>query len=247
MKTLAYILLVLSVLASILWFARKNIYQRVVTSHLNEKMPGFELTDLDSSAIKLGDYQGKILVLDFWTTWCGACTRAFPDFKKLYARYENNPDVAFLAVNTSEGNDSIDKVRRFMEQNRYPFPVAYDADAVLTSRFGIKYYPTLMIIDRAGRLRIKHIGYSQSLEDYETLISKYIDELLAAAEHSDSSEILNFYFSLGNLMFSDNLVALFHQAYPKVGIKSDLGITCFLSLDNRIRLNCKILSIKEKG
>jgi cytochrome c-type biogenesis protein len=96
---------------------------------LNEKIEPFELTDLDGNLIESSDFQGKVLVLDFWSTWCGVCRTAFLEFQKVYRKYKHHPEVAFLAVNTSRGDDSPERVKRFVEINSYEFPVAYDEDS----------------------------------------------------------------------------------------------------------------------
>ncbi len=238
MKRAFCILVIVALAGGGLWLGRQNIYQLIVTDHLNEEIDEFVIRDLRGNPLKLTDYEGKILVLDFWTTWCGACIRGLPDFQKVFAKYENNPEVAFLAVNTSHGGDSIDNVKAFIENNRYSFPFAYDADAVLSSKFKIKYYPTLMIIDRASKLRIKHIGYSKSLEDYEALISQYIEELLNETEYS-SSEILNVYIGIGDLIFLEKVTSTLNRIFPQFPKRPSLGIACFLSLEDRVNLRCK--------
>jgi len=81
-RTSIFLAVFLVVLA--MWFSRKMIYRVVVTTHLDEKLAEFELQDLDSNLILSADYKGKVLVLDFWTTWCGMCLKAFPDFQEVY-------------------------------------------------------------------------------------------------------------------------------------------------------------------
>jgi len=110
------------------------------------------------------------------------CRKAFPEFQKVFDRYKDYPDVAFLAVNTSQGGDSIEKVRAFVENNKYTIRFAYDVGATVSSMLEIKYYPTLLVIDKSGNLRYKHIGFSDKLENYGLLLSNHIQQLISLNE-----------------------------------------------------------------
>ncbi|NIR49959.1 TlpA family protein disulfide reductase [candidate division KSB1 bacterium] len=178
MRILKYAVIAGLICFSALWIARKSIYRWIVTARLNEPIEDFRLLDLQGNVINSTDFEGQILILEFWATWCGACRKALPEFHRVFDKYKDNPGVAFLAVNTGQDGDSIDRVRAVVEQNGYSFPVAYDTDATLSTKLGIKYYPTLMIVDREGKLRFKHIGYSESLEDYEALIAGHLQNYL---------------------------------------------------------------------
>jgi thiol-disulfide isomerase/thioredoxin len=157
---------------------RQKVYQFTVTSHVNEELSGFALMDLQGNAIHSSTLKHKILVLDFWSTWCGACLQSFPDFQSVYEKYRVNPNVVFVAVNMGRDGDTPEKVREFMNEYRYTFPVAYDEGARLSARFEVKYLPTLLIVDQAGIIRLRHIGFSKTLENYALLLSKHINELL---------------------------------------------------------------------
>jgi thiol-disulfide isomerase/thioredoxin len=166
-------------IAAGLWAMRQQAYQFIVTSHLNEEFAGFALKDLQGNAIHSSELGGKLLVLDFWTTWCGACQQSFPELQSVYEKYRANPNVVFLAVNMDRDGDTPEKVREFNNAHRYKFPIAYDEGSKLTDRFAVKYLPTVLIVDQAGTIRLRHIGYSKTLENYSSLLSKHIDELLA--------------------------------------------------------------------
>ncbi len=184
MKRAIYIVGAALVLMSSLWLARKQIYHFVVTDQLNQDFVDFTLQDLSGGTITASDYEGKILVLDFWGTWCGLCVNAFPEFQKVVDSYQDNSKVAFLAVNVGRGGDSIGIVRDFVKRKEYRFPMAYDSDSALSARLGIKHYPTLMIIDTEGRLRFKHIGYHATLEDYSGLLKQSIESIINESVHS---------------------------------------------------------------
>lgn len=178
MKKPTYVLVAVVILAAGLWLSRRQIYQSIVTSHPNEMMRNFEVVDLDGRRIQLTDYRGKVLVLDFWGTWCGACIQAFPELESIAAKYAKSQDVAFLAVNTGKGGDSLNKVRKFLETNELKIPVAYDSGGRLSSQLDIEYYPTLLVIDAGGTLRLRHIGFSSALENYAAMVEQHIEKLL---------------------------------------------------------------------
>jgi thiol-disulfide isomerase/thioredoxin len=177
-KRIILSVLTIMFIAAGLWAMRQKVYQFIVTSHVNEELFGFALMDLQGNAIRSSALKDKILVLDFWTTWCGACLQSFPELQSVYEKYRANPNVAFLAVNMGRDGDTPEKVREFINAHRYTFPVAYDEGSKLTERFEVKYLPTVLIVDQAGTIRLRHIGYSKTLENYSALLSKHVDELL---------------------------------------------------------------------
>ena len=145
---------------------------------LNKPAPKFSLSWLDGGQLTSGDLLGKIVVLDFWATWCGPCNQEFPEYQKLYQRYKDNPRVSLVAVNTSWNNDSVEKAKNFLQAKSYNFPAAYDEDGSVTGQFNITGIPTLIILDKSGNIRNKHVGFDQS-EDFVGIISEKIDGLLA--------------------------------------------------------------------
>ena len=187
MKKHYYLIAGIVILISGLWLARREIYGFIVTEHLNEILPGFELQDLDGQVIKSSQFAGKLLVIDFWNTWCGACVNAFPEFQKVFEDYKHDPRVAFLAINTSRGEDTVEKVRAFLDKYEYSFPVAYDKDARISDGFEIKYLPTLFIVGQMGRVRLRHIGYSSKFEEYGMVLREHIDKLLNASNPEKGS------------------------------------------------------------
>ena len=174
MKKRTIIFLRVFLVVAAMWLSRKIIYRVVVTTHLNEKLAEFELQGLDGNLILSADYKGKVLVLDFWTTWCGVCLKAFPDFQEVYEKFKDHPDVAFLALNMGR-KDPIEQVRAFLGTNSYSFPVAYDEGSKISDRLEINHLPTLLVINKSCRIRTRHIGYSKAMEDYATQISDYIE------------------------------------------------------------------------
>lgn len=115
------------------------------------------------------DWQGKVVLLDFWHTRCGVCFRKFPLLQKLYDRYKDHPSVRILAVNKPLETDSAGQAFAMVKQREYSFPVLIPTDKLLPEAFEVKAYPTTVVINKAGS-----VIYKGSIENAEAVI----DELL---------------------------------------------------------------------
>ena len=136
--------------------------------------PEFNLETLDGDSIRSADLKGKVVVLDFWATWCGPCIDELPQFQATVDRWADRPEVVFLAVSVDEDDDVV---RRFMTKNDYDFPVARDGK--VDDDFGVSAIPTIVLIGREGRIQYRHVGFD-SEEDLTQKLSDKIDFLLGA-------------------------------------------------------------------
>lgn len=116
-----------------------------------------ELTDQYGNTHTLSQYNGKVIFLNFWATWCGPCRNEMPDIQKLYEEYSaqgGDADVVILGVAGpllgQEG--SSEDIAAFMEENGYTYPVLMDESAEMFSQYGISAFPTTFMIDRDGGL-----------------------------------------------------------------------------------------------
>jgi Tol biopolymer transport system component/peroxiredoxin len=148
----------------------------IAVKKLNRPAPSFELVLLDGGTVSSQSLKGRVVVLDFWTTWCQPCRREFPELEKVYARFRARPDVAFYAVDGDRG-DTPEQARRYFQEAGYRIPVAYDHGSKVYTAFGAPGFPTLVVIDREGRLRFRHTGFLGA-EDFIGNVTALLDHLL---------------------------------------------------------------------
>ncbi|HEY3938436.1 MAG TPA: redoxin domain-containing protein [Bryobacteraceae bacterium] len=140
-------------------------------------IPEFSVTELDGTVLRSSELRGRVVVIDFWATWCPPCRQEFPELEKVYRRYRTNPNVKFLAIDVNREGETPEKARAFIKKAEYTIPIAYDSNEVVT-RLKAQGYPHLLVLDRTGHLRIEHVGYDGAEHLIENL-SKEIDKLLS--------------------------------------------------------------------
>lgn len=132
-----------------------------------ETAPDFELKTLDGETVKLSDYQGKKVILNFWATWCPPCKAEMPLMENYYDKAQKE-NVEILAVNLTTEDRGIDKVEAFVKANHLSFPIPMDKEGDVGSVYQAVTIPTSYIIDAQGRVQKKHIGPmdEKTMEDY---------------------------------------------------------------------------------
>ena len=125
----------------------------------------FTALDSNGNTVKLSDYVGKPIVLNFWATWCVYCKQEMPDFDKAAKELT---DVTFLMVNaTTTYDETVDAAKKYVEQNGFEFPVLYDTKGEAINSFGVSGFPTTFFIDEGGTVRL----YVSGAIGYETILS----------------------------------------------------------------------------
>lgn len=134
--------------------------------------PDFTVQDWDGNEVKLSDYIGKPMVLNFWAHWCGPCQQEMPEFNEVYE--ELGGEVTFLMVHVGAAvDDGKDKVT----EGGYTFPVVFDTESTAAYTYGVNAYPTSFFIDAEGDLQAYYVGMMD-----RTLLQTGIDMIYAPEE-----------------------------------------------------------------
>lgn len=134
--------------------------------------PDFSLLNLNGETVSLSGLKGKIVILDYWATWCGPCVASFPGMQKAVTKYANDPNVVFLFINTRQTEPNREElVKKFIADKKYNFNVLYDTKSKqdpnkfdLISAYDVPGIPTKFIIDGNGKIRFKVVGFSGSAD-----------------------------------------------------------------------------------
>ena len=128
--------------------------------------PDFELTTLDGRKVKLSDYRGKKVILNFWATWCPPCRAEIPDMEKFYSSYKDK-DIVILGVNLTKAEQDQTSVKSFIKEYRVTYPILLDKESLAAEMYQVSAIPTSYIIDPQGTIIQKIVGPM----DFETMKS----------------------------------------------------------------------------
>ena len=130
--------------------------------------PGFSLFDLNDQVVRLEDQKGKVVLLNFWATWCGPCQIEMPLFEEKYSAHRDE-GFTVLAVDFDE---PVDQVRAFRDDLDLSFPILLDPGGQVQRSYNILGYPSTVFIDREGLIHKIHVGIMT-----EEQLSSYLEEL----------------------------------------------------------------------
>lgn len=135
--------------------------------------PDIVLQGPGGTAVHLSDYKGKVLLVDFWASWCVPCKTSFPALDAIYREYQPK-GLEVLAVNLDEQRRNADA---FLAQHPHRMAVLFDPKGVAPEAFGVKGMPTSFLIDKAGTIRFTHTGYSGNVDvSYRREIAQLLGE-----------------------------------------------------------------------
>lgn len=140
---------------------------------ISRPAPTFSLANLKGETVSLASLKGKVVIIDYWATWCGPCISSFPGMQKAVDKYKNDPNVAFVFVNTWQNEPDRDKlVKDWAAANpQYTFNILMDTKNAkdpskfdVIEQYGVEGIPTKFIVDGNGNIRFKKVGFGGSAD-----------------------------------------------------------------------------------
>ena len=132
------------------------------TNHFGDGVaPEFAFQAVSEGAVPTTATPGQILVIDFFGTWCPPCIAELPEIVRVRAGLQNRRDIEFVVVGTNAGGDTPERLRAFGRRQHVTLPLAFDQGRKAHAAFGLSGFPGIVVIDRAGRVRLTRQGYNR--------------------------------------------------------------------------------------
>ncbi|MDA3844436.1 MAG: TlpA disulfide reductase family protein [Candidatus Kapabacteria bacterium] len=140
---------------------------------INSTAPDFKAVDINGKEISLKDFKGKVIILDFWASWCGPCVKELPFLSELYNKYKDQ-GLEVVAVNIDKRSKNA---KKFLKRIKFDpnFSIILDNEQKIPPKFNFETMPTTFIIDKTGLIRFIHEGFT---EDIKSKFEKELKELL---------------------------------------------------------------------
>jgi len=132
--------------------------------------PDFTLPAVDGSMVSMSDYSGKVVLVDFWATWCPPCKEMIPVLSKLHKKFASK---GLVILGVSLDRDGLAALGTFVHENMIPYKVVLGDNRISNAFGGVSSIPTLYMVDREGRLVRKLVGY-HAFGDLEEQVKKYL-------------------------------------------------------------------------
>ena len=121
------------------------------------KAPDFEIYNENGEVVKLSQFIGKPVIINFWASWCGPCKSEMPVFEKIYK--ELGDEVVFLMVNLTDGaKETKESAKKYINESGFTFPIYYDSEMNVATVYGVYSIPTTLFVDSEGNIRDGKLG-----------------------------------------------------------------------------------------
>jgi peroxiredoxin len=172
------------------WYAVAYIpgeISRTLSQLRDEPAPEFALVTLQGEALAPESLEGRVVVLDFFATWCAPCVAELPEIDAIYRRYSGTPEVEVLVVANDSGGDTPEAILGFIDGRDLDVPFVYDPEGRAHRAFGFVGLPGLVVIDRAGRIRFTREGYNAAEGGFQKTLIEIVETTRAAAKPAQGS------------------------------------------------------------
>ncbi len=138
-----------------------------------KRAPDFSATELEGKKVSLSDFRGKVVLLNFWATWCPACQQEIPELERIYDEYKDKGVVVIGA-----GSESSEQIRQFKQRMAISYPLV-KVDNKVFSTYQVRGIPTTYIIDKRGYIQHRQVGFAPGMgvgQKFRSLINDLVGE-----------------------------------------------------------------------
>ena len=143
-------------IASVVAAITLNIASAAAPSMTGQAAPDFALRTLEQSNLRLSEFRGQVVLINFWASWCGACRQAMPIFNEMQEKY-GQAGLVMLSINV---DDEAHRALQMAQSLKIRFPVLLDDQKAVSRLYQLETMPLTVLIDREGTVRFVHVGYN---------------------------------------------------------------------------------------
>jgi thiol-disulfide isomerase/thioredoxin len=156
-----------------------NDIENSLTQTRFDQLPQLYIKEMSGNVVDSKTLEGKVVVLDFFGTWCKPCIEELKELDKIQMDFKDNTDVVFYVIDANYGGDTPEKFKAFIDKQNYRFQFAYDYNSEIVKLLKLQKLgiPVLLIIDKEQNIRIQHVGYNRAETNFSENMIKTINSL----------------------------------------------------------------------